>query len=411
MSLNEQTLHHIWQQLSTFNRESAQPGLTRLAYSLEDEAALQFIRELAIKQGFEVRQDAVGNLFIRLPGRNRYLPAVGTGSHLDSVPQGGHYDGIVGVLCGLYALNQFSSGQLNRDLELIVFRCEESSRFGLSCLGSKSLFAEHDHTQWALAKDNEGIDFFQAVQAAGYSINHIKQNHLADDYFSAFIEVHIEQGQTLEINQKQIGIVTGIAAPTRYRVDIHGHAAHSGATPMTHRQDALVSAAEIILQVKQLAEQESIYSTVATVGKLIVSPNSMNVIPGHVQLFIDIRGIDIQSIHRLDQQLAQLFAHLNDQKIVKIDLLRLSHELPLLLDQDIQHLLKQQCENRQTQYMLLPSGAGHDAMNMAKHYPTGMIFIPSKGGISHHHEEYSQWQDIMLSAQLLTNTLAELASC
>lgn len=396
--------------LKTFTSSTDCDGQTRLAYTPEDEAAHHFIITEMEKKGLIVRQDSVGNIFARLPGQYPDLPAIGTGSHLDTVPQGGAYDGIIGVLCGLYALLQFKPQQLKRNLELIVFRAEESSRFGISCLGSKILIGAVDKEKWTDSLDRSGKNIFQVIAESGYQSTNINNCQLNDQYLDAFVEVHIEQGKCLEAADKQIGIVTGIAAPSRFCIDVTGQADHSGATPMNQRQDALVASASLITEIHRLAHSEAHYGTVGTVGKLDVTPNAMNVIPGHVRFYVDIRGIEPESIQRVSQGLHQAINKAQQDFSVAITIKLLSQELPIKLSPTICDEIQQQCEQAHISYMSMLSGAGHDAMNMAKKYPTGMIFIPSYKGISHHHEEFSRIEDIMIAAELLKNTLASLAN-
>lgn len=408
-AFTQQDLLGLLTHLKTFNAAPDQPGLTRLAYTPQDEAVHHYIIELMKKHSLQVRQDAAGNVFARLPGRADHLPAIATGSHLDTVPQGGMYDGIVGVVSGLYALLQFSPQQLNRSLELIIFRSEESSRFGVSCLGSKIATGLADYAKWTSLVDKNNITIFQAIDEAGYISQQLADCLLPPDYLDAFIEVHIEQGKCLEAAQKSIGVVTGIAAPTRFCVEIYGQADHSGATPMDQRQDALVAASSLVLAVHHLADKEAYLGTVGTVGKLDVTPNAMNVIPGYVRLYVDIRGIKLSSINRVVEGLKLAINKVMQQFHVNINATLLSQEHPVKLNAQLTQQIATLCQQKQIAYMDIISGAGHDAMNMAQRFPAAMIFIPSRQGISHHHDEYSKAEDIVLAADLLAHTMQQLA--
>lgn len=396
--------------LKTFTDPTYCDGQTRLAYTQEDEAAHRFIITEMENRELTVRQDSMGNVFACLLGQDPTLPAIGTGSHLDTVPQGGAYDGIIGVLCGFYALLQFKPQQLKRNLELIIFRGEESSRFGISCLGSKTLIGAIDNEKWTDSIDNSGKNVFQAIDEAGYQSSALNHCLLDDAYLDAFVEVHIEQGKCLEAANKQIGIVNGIAAPTRFCIDVIGHADHSGATPMNQRQDALVASASLIMEIQRLANNEAHHGTVGTVGKLDITPNAMNVIPGHVRFYVDIRGIEPDSIERVISGLQKAINQTQHDYQVQIKRKLLSQESPVKLSTVICHEIQQLCEQQNISYMPMLSGAGHDAMYMAQKYPTAMIFIPSYKGISHHHDEFSAIDDITLAAELLKDTLASLAN-
>lgn len=400
----------IIEKLTTYSDSIAHDGMTRFAYSQNDELAHQYIIKLAKQYGLTCQQDDVGNVFITLLGKNQTLPAIATGSHLDTVPNGGKYDGILGVVAGLYALTQFKPQQLTRSLTLIIFRCEESSRFGISCIGSKILTGSIDQIKWLKAKDHQGKTIYQAIDEAGYQSAKLSQAELSDDAYGAFVELHIEQGKCLEAANRQIGIVSAIAAPTRFQVDVYGQADHSGATPMGQRQDALVTAALIITAVNTAANNEAYLGTVATIGKLNVYPNAMNVIPGHVRFYVDIRGIDLTSINRVAQGLTTIIESIKITQNIDIKVDNLSQEHPVKLNQTICQIISEICQNEQIKYLHMLSGAGHDAMYMAKKCPSAMIFIPSKAGISHHKDEYSSQEDITQGATLLTKTLEKLAN-
>lgn len=408
-SMNANELNAIFKKLQDFTTDKNEKGITRLAYSAPDQEAHRFMIDQAQALGLQVRQDDMGNVFIRLPGSQPDLPAVGTGSHIDTVPLGGAYDGAVGVLAGLYALAQFKPGQLKRSLELVIFRAEESSRFGFACMASKVMTGVADLAKWEKNADNSGKTFQQVLKECGYKPENLAACCLPENYFSAFMEVHIEQGKVLEQQKKRLGLVTGIAAPNRFRIDVSGHADHSGATPMNQRSDALVASAAIITDLSAAACCESLYGTVGTVGKLDVSPNAMNVIPGDVRFYVDIRGVDESSIARVAKRLMASIDKVGVDHSVKIDVLELSKDKPVLLNDDICQLTEQVCQDKQLSAMRMISGAGHDAMYMAKFFPTSMIFIPSKDGISHHPDEFSEFDDVLLAASVLTECMQKLA--
>ena len=396
--------------LKTYSKNTESGGITRLAYSREDEQAHGYLIDLMATHGLKIRQDAMGNVFARLPGSNPSLPAIGTGSHLDTVPEGGPYDGVLGVIAGLYALLQFKPGELQRDLEVIVFRAEESSRFGLSCIGSKILAGYVDHDKWQQNKDDSGLTLFDGMDKAGYNSQALDSCRLPSDYLDAFVEVHIEQGRCLERAEKSIGIVYGIAAPTRFEIQVNGHADHSGATPMGQRSDALVASADIIKDLHNSACKESGQGTVGTVGKINIFPNSMNVIPGSTQFYVDIRGVEIDSIKRVVSSLHSSINKAQSDNNVEINIRQISNEEPVVLDNAICEVIAGHCAEQNIPSMRLMSGAGHDSMYMAKQFPTAMIFVPSLDGISHHPDEYTKMDDCINAANLLAATLKTLAN-
>lgn len=410
--LTKNELIELFEEIRCFSECCAENGTTRLAYSETDEKAHNLLVEKMKRYGFDIRRDLIGNVFARLPGKDPSLPVIGTGSHIDTVPQGGNFDGVVGVLCGLYALTQFKAGELKRGLELVIFRAEESSRFGFSCIGSKALTGKINVDKWLQNKDKQGLTVFDAIKQTGYSDGNItnENSEIANDYFHSFIEVHIEQGKRLEAENEKIGIVHGIAAPTRFCVTVRGQADHSGATPMHQRSDALLASTAIIQSINLTACKESIYGTVGTVGKLDLLPNSMNVIPGEVSFFVDIRGINTESIHRVVEGLNSAIEKAKADNSVQIAIREISCESPVKLDDSVCRVIEASCKEKGVSYMKMLSGAGHDAMYIAEKCPTAMIFIPSKGGISHHKDEFSHFDDVYLAAELLKSSLHSLAN-
>ncbi len=406
-----QDLIKVYEHLKIFNSANhTERGITRLAYSPEDEAAHQYLIEEMRNHGLIVRQDAMGNIFARLPGKNSNLPAVGTGSHIDTVPNGGALDGALGVFAGIFALLQFSPGELERDLELVVFRAEESSRFGVSCIGSKTMVGHLASTKYDENMDDNGVSIRDAIKNAGYRHDALSSCELQQDYFDSFVELHIEQGRCLEQEQKTIGVVYGIAAPTRFEVNVLGQADHSGATPMGIRSDALVAAADIIENLHISSCKESANGTVGTVGKINCYPNSMNVIPGQVKFYVDIRGVEKPSIERVVDSLYLCIQKAKFDHNVKIELRTISEEEPVLLNSEICDLIEETCSRLKLSNMRMVSGAGHDAMYIAKKFSTAMIFVPSIDGISHHPNEESKKEHILSSAFLLAETLKNLAN-
>ncbi len=408
--LSTEAFKNLFDELKQFSTTHDAHGITRLAYTNEDEQAHHFLIELLKTLGFVVRRDAIGNVFARIEGLEPHLAAVATGSHIDSVPNGGAYDGIVGVLAGIYALSQFKPKSLKRSVELIIFRAEESSRFGFACMGSKILSGKINNKQWAHIQDNNGNTFFSALQQQGYQPQKIQEAILPAHSLHAFLEIHIEQGKVLENLNKPIGIVTGIAAPCRYRIELTGCADHSGATPMSQRQDALVAAAELIQHIHFSANREAKYQTVGTVGKIEVYPNAMNVIPGQAVLFVDIRGIDSKSMQRVVEDMHNCLTTLSKQADIQVNVTELANDQPVLMHPLIIQQLEEIAQQQDVKYELMMSGAGHDAMYMAQLCPTGMIFIPSQSGISHHPKEYSHFEHILLAANLLKQTIAVFAN-
>ncbi|MDU2065608.1 MAG: M20 family metallo-hydrolase, partial [Sporomusaceae bacterium] len=337
-------------------------------------------------------------------------PVVATGSHIDTVPAGGKYDGVAGVVASLLAVKKLQAkGQLTHPVEVIVFACEEAGRFGFATIGSKVMTGSLPIHTWKKAVDKQGITLPEALATQGLSIENLGSAARSRDEFKCFLELHIEQGAILETAKEKIGLVTAIAAPTRLKVTIEGQAAHSGATPMECRRDALVSAAKIILAVREIALEQSYCGTVGTVGMATVLPGAMNIVPGKVELGIDIRGVDSESILTSIQDLKDFISNLAEEEETPVAIDVLTSDRPVQLDKKMIGLLEGICRRKKAAYRQMHSGAGHDAMHMAKLTPTAMIFIPCKEGISHNPAEYAATEDILYGVEILTEALYEQA--
>ncbi|MTD30706.1 M20 family metallo-hydrolase [Planomicrobium sp. YIM 101495] len=382
-------------------------GINRLAYSEEERAVKEFFAELCRKEGLDVREDPAGNIIARRGGENPSLPAVAFGSHLDTVYEGGKYDGALGVVSALEVIRSLNDRGIKTEhpLEIISFAGEESARFGFSTIGSKAMSGTLG-LEYEELKDRDGV--FLSEELLKYSLNLEGAERSGDD-FAVFFEIHIEQGPVLEKQGKQLGIVTGIAGATRFHLTVQGQASHSGTTPMGYRKDAFLGAAEISLALESAAVEEQHYGTVATVGVCEVKPGAMNIVPGLAELKVDIRGISKESKDRVIEKMTFAIAEAEKKRGLAVSVVKTADELPVTLSAEVITSLKDSADKLQYSYELLPSGAGHDAMNMARLCPTGMIFIPSKEGLSHNPEEYSALEDIGAGAQLLEEEIIKWA--
>lgn len=390
---------------------SGEIGITRVAYTNEEQACLHALMRMCKDAKMEVRLDSAGNLIARKEGRNPDLPPVVMGSHIDSVYQGGKYDGTVGVTAALEIINRFNENGIETEhpIEVISFACEESSRFGVSTVGSKAMAGRINKEKFRQLQDKDGITMEEAFALCALDFNSIDTAFRENEQFKAFFEMHIEQGPVLENEKKKIGIVTGIAAPARFIVKIYGIASHSGTTPMEMRKDAFLGAAEIALELEKAAIAEQDYGTVATVGVVNVQPGAMNIVPGEVELKIDIRSSSIGSRKRVLNRLTEIISSVEQQRQLAIHTKEISMEEPVLLSEELIMELKQICEQKQLPYKLMQSGAGHDAMNMTVFGSVGLIFIPSKDGLSHHPNEHTDLADILTGIDLLEAAVLQSA--
>lgn len=385
-------------------------GITRLAFSDSDWEAREIIIELMKQADLAIRVDEFGNLIGRREGLSPNKAVVMLGSHIDSVPSGGNYDGVVGVLAAIEVLHCLEDKQEKYDhpIEVVVFMAEESSRFGVATLGSKAFCGKLSFENLEQYKDKEGISLSQAIRQRGLMPEKINQAQYKSP-IKAFLELHIEQGKVLEATNKQIGIVTGIAAPTRLQVIITGQADHSGATPMHMRQDALTAAAEVILLVEQLATKAGHQGVVGTTGVIKADPGAINVIPGRVELGIDIRGISLDSKQQVVGELLDAMDRMKKQRNVGIEIVTITDEIPVQLSEEMVQLLQNVCSTLPYPSMLMPSGAGHDAMHLASIAPTGIVFIPCKEGISHNPAEFASLDDVVAGAEVLLAAIRRIA--
>lgn len=387
-------------------------GLTRLAFSKEDLEARKFLINLIEKNGFKLKIDNVGNIFaIYDDGCEADAKPVCVGSHIDSVPNGGFYDGTLGVMAGLEALSSIKEAgiKLKRPLWLINFSCEESSRFKTATIGSKIISGKLSQQRLHELKDEDGISLFEAMSAAGFKPQNLDEAILKENSLHAYLELHIEQGPVLERSAISVGVVSGIAAPIRFEITIQGKADHSGATPMNMRSDALLAASHIIIAANKFAKNKK--TAVATVGYVHAKPGVLNVVPGEARLGVDLRDIDKASLAELNLELRNFVGELSRELKFSYEIRELSSDEPVKLSEHAINLLEDEAKKLGIKTLTLPSGAGHDAMNLTKLASSvGMLFIPCVDGISHNVKEAINFDDAVFATKILTNALIRLSN-
>ena len=387
-------------------------GLTRLAFSKEDLEARKFLINLIEKNGFKLKIDNVGNIYaIYDDGCEVGAKPVCVGSHIDSVPNGGFYDGTLGVMAGLEALSSIKEAgiKLKRPLWLINFSCEESSRFKTATIGSKIISGKLSQQRLHELKDEDGISLFEAMSAAGFKPQNLDEAILKENSLHAYLELHIEQGPVLERSAISVGVVSGIAAPIRFEITIHGKADHSGATPMNMRSDALLAASHIIIAANKFAKNKK--TAVATVGYVHAKPGVLNVVPGEARLGVDLRDIDKASLAELNLELRNFVGELSRELKFSYEIRELSSDEPVKLSEHAINLLEDEAKKLGIKTLTLPSGAGHDAMNLTKLASSvGMLFIPCVDGISHNIAEAINFKDAVAATKILTNALIRLSN-
>ena len=385
-------------------------GINRLAFTDADWEGRQYIIDRMIDAGLSVEIDDFGNIIGYKIGKKPDLPVVMVGSHTDSVPNGGNYDGVVGVLSALEVIRSMIDDGYEHDhtIAVVSFMCEESGRFGDATLGSKTMRGELRLQDLHRLVDKQGISLYEALKGRNLNPDGIE----AMEYkrpVKSFTEIHIEQGKVLEHEQKTIGIVTGIAAPERFYVTIRGNADHSGATPMNLRHDALCGASKIILGIEEIASMQEEPPVVGTVGVVEVTPGAMNVIPGAVKLGVDIRSISKAARNSVVTLVKEFIDITAEKRGLSYTIETIAQDYPVEMHPAMIREIEEAVKSVGVEYMTMPSGAGHDAMHWAEVVPTGMIFIPCRDGISHNPAEFAEMDDIVTGAAVLDKVLRKLS--
>ena len=389
--------------LSVFGRPSGgvfADGVSRVAYSDADVAGRKYVMELMRAAGLEPRIDPAGNVFGRRAGREASLPPILFGSHIDSVPSGGNFDGDLGSLAALGVIEACDrAGHRTRHpLEMVVWSAEEGVAFGRGLAGSRIVAgdvkpADMDAT-W------NGLRRADAVRKIGGNPDRIMDAVRPKGAHHCYFELHIEQGGTLERAAIPVGVVEGIVAIERYTAVVTGFANHAGTTPMAERQDALIGASMLSVAVRDAVTSVP-GRQVGTVGQLEVTPNAPNVIPGSVRLTIELRDLSAEKLRGIIADIRVRAQRIAEQTRTRIEITDLSRNPPALASPDVQRVIERAASTLSLATVRLPSGAGHDAQMMAQLGPMGMIFVPSVAGISHSPKELTGWEDCANGANVL----------
>ena len=374
-------------------------GVTRLAYTEEEDLMHIELCRIGKEEGFLVQTDEVGNTFLSLEDYDEYYLV---GSHLDSVVNGGRYDGVLGVAIGVLLLKEIKKEGLSIPLKVVAFRCEESSNFMKSTLGSGFITEGIREEDFNNLVSKIGVRLKDIFEDRGYNTSPEKIKGV-----KSYLELHIEQGRILENENIKIGIVDAIAGNIRLKVNIKGLAEHSGATPMNLRKDALCGASEIILGIEKIAQGGFNGSAVATVGVIDAYPGSVNVVPGEVEFSIDIRDRSNKSMEDLKLKIEDIINKVCNKRDLSFDIQFVSSSDAVVLDKELNNRLSNIATKLCIKHKIISSGAGHDAMKFANLTTTGMIFIPCKDGISHNPKEYAKVEDAVYGAMIILDYLKE----
>lgn len=400
----------LWRRLEELSEigKSEAGGVTRLSFSDEERAAKDMVAGWMREAGMSVREDAAGNLFGRREGREPGAPAVLVGSHVDSVPSGGNFDGPLGVLAGIEVAQTLEErGEATeKAVEVVAFTDEEGTRFSFGMIGSRAL-AGRLRPEDLATRDKDGVSIAEAMRAYGLDPGRISEAARTDGSPAAYVELHIEQGKVLEAEDLPVGVVTGIAAPVWLRLVFMGEAGHAGTTPMGGRRDALAAAAEVVGAVEQ--EAAATGTSVGTVGRISAEPGGVNVIPGRVEVSLDLRDISEDVRDGVEARVLERARELCARRGVGLEVEELQRMKPAPCSEEVRSAAVKACEEVGVRPFALQSGAGHDGMLVASLCPMGMVFVRSKDGISHNPAEWSSKEDCALGAEVLYRTVKALA--
>jgi hydantoinase/carbamoylase family amidase len=394
--------------LASISATPSEEGVTRESYTELYEEAAGLVQQWMEEAALTTRRDAAGNLFGRLEGRSPG-PCILAGSHLDSTLNAGALDGVYGVLGAIEAVDRLgrSGGAPARAVEVVALTAEEP-RFSTGCLGSRALVGDLGAEDARRLTDRDGITLADAMLALSMDPDLLHEACLPDGYAAVFVELHIEQGAVLEQHGRRLGMVQAIAAPHDLRLVLTGTAAHAGTTPMGMRHDAFLGAAEIALAVEAGALASPTGSTVGTVGAVGVRPGANNIVPGQVEIEVDVRDTDLQQREAVVAEVLSTAKSVCARRGLALDVETIARDAPVLCSEAVQHAVAQACAECGVEGLVMASGAYHDAMVLARKMPVGMLFVPSAGGVSHHPDERTDPADLELGVDVLTGALQRL---
>lgn len=385
-------------------------GISRLSFTPAEREGHAALAEWMSQAGLRVWTDAFGNTYGERPGRSLRLPAIALGSHLDSVPHGGQFDGAVGVVGALEVIRLLDSAGIrtHHPLRVVAFAGEEAARFGLGCLGSRAATGLLTPRDTERLRDAQGRTLTEAMHEVSLEPARLTECHWRADEVAAFLELHIEQGRILEAEGHPIGVVETVAGNTRVRLDLRGRADHAGATPMSQRHDALAAAAEIVLAAEAAANDPRRRPTVATIGHLVVHPNAITTVPGQTTMYLDVRDIDGDRQRATAEEVLQAAIQAARSRGVQLGYDVTADVSPTVLPMWLRGITSRVCQDLGMDHRVMPSGAGHDAAIVARVLPAGMIFVPSRDGASHCPEEWTSLAHIAQGVRVLSRSVLDL---
>ncbi len=408
MQINASRLQQHFEAMSAIGK-IGETGTNRPAHSPDEKIAFNLAASWMQDAGMKTHIDNFGNLIGRLEGKNPTLPILMMGSHLDSQPYGGRFDGVAGVLCAIEVVKTLTENNIQpqRSIEVISFADEEGWRFNKGLFGSKGILGKLDPED-VERKDKDGLSRRQALIDFGCDPTKFKEDEYQPGSIFCFLELHIEQGPVLDIANKPIAVVSGISGPIWWTVKLKGMAGHAGSVPMPLRKDALLGAAEITVALNAIATQQPGAPTVATVGIMNVFPASRNIIAEEVSFTIDLRDIDLERRNRYEQQLREKIASIAKKHSLEYTITEDYKSEPRYCADWIKELIHDECKTLNLEAPEIMSGPFHDAIMLSYVCDYGMIFVRCKDGISHNPLEYSSYEDLALGAEIMYGTVLQV---
>lgn len=405
IKIEPQTIDELMDWISSIS-DAEGPGTTRLLYSPSWIEAQHALKAKFEALGMTTEFDAVGNLYATIEGTKTPDEIIATGSHVDTVVKGGRLDGQLGIMSSYMAIKALleTEGKPKKSLQIISMAEEEGSRFPYAFWGSKNIFGLADRADVEEIADGEGVKFVDAMHDAGFDF----QDKPTHNKLSAFIELHIEQGNFLEQTKKQVGVVNAIVGQKRYTITLKGEANHAGTTLMEYRKDTVEAASRMIVQAIDKAKAEG-NPLVLTFGRVEPKPNTVNVVPGETLFSMDCRHTDASILDRFTKEIENDMKQIASDMGIEITIDNWMDEKPVPMDANIIDTIEAVCKDNDLNYQVMHSGAGHDSQIFAAHVPTGMIFVPSIKGISHNPAEHTEAVDIVQGIEALGETLRRLA--
>ena len=401
---NQDRIRHNLEILATMV-DQTKPGWTRRPFTPWYQESRAWLQQQMVECGMSVRTDAGANLIGKISGTDANLNSIMIGSHTDTVVGGGRFDGIIGVVAGLEIARrlQETGTILRHPLEVVDFTAEEPSEFGISTIGSRAMVG-HLSAEMMQRVDQSGLRLEDGIRMMGGDPDKIPELAREKGDVSLYLELHIEQGPVLEQSNQQLGVVTGIVGIHRYKVIVEGKPNHAGTTPMNMRFDALTGASQLVLELEALCRASYADPVVGTVGKFMNEPNGANVIPGRVTFELEVRSLDADIIEKIMANFSQFSNQIAEYRSLDISIDNLSKSEAIRVPSDVQEKIGQACTATGST-IYLPSGAGHDANQLAAIAPVGMIFVPSRDGRSHCPEEWTDFDDITRGVEALARAL------